>query len=151
MGLVMSSEFTRICEKHEIALVYAFGSQQEKILHVLGKTGCVLESDPMADADLGVVFRFPFGDIETHHKLYAAVFNDLEDLVKPFPLDLVFLQQCHSVMQFEAIKGHCLYQVTEDFRDGFEMNVLRRLPDFRRMLNEYNAERLESQDGTSSS
>ncbi len=138
-----SSELLRICEKHGIALVYAFGSRQADVVCMLAASVDNVEPAPMADADVGVVFRFPLPDSVTHHKLYAAVFNDLEDLVRPLALDLVLLQQCHSVMQFEAIKGQCVYQVSEGFRDDFEMSALRRLPDFRRILNEYNREQLD--------
>ncbi len=136
-------ELRSVCEKHNIGLMYVFGSRQEAVLNRLRDPTADIEWDGMADADAGVVFRFPLEDRTPSHKLYSALFTDLEDLVKPLPLDLVLLQQCHSVMQYEAIKGSCVYEISERFREEFEMSVLRRVPDFRKMLRKFNQELLE--------
>lgn len=143
MQLVVPIELKQICNNHGIALMYTFGSQKDRVRDLLNGSTCEVQRDALADADIGVVFQFPLHDGVTQHTLYAALYNDLEDLVLPLPLDLIFLQECHSVMQFEVIKGLCMYQISEDFRDAFEINVLCRVPDFRRLLNQYHQERLD--------
>ncbi len=98
MRSVGATFFQHVCHKHSIALVYAFGSQQDRVRDLLNGRTYEVQQDALADADIGVVFQFPLHDGVTQHKLYSALYNDLEDLVLPLPLDLVFLQQCHSVM-----------------------------------------------------
>ena len=47
--------------------------------------------------------------------------------MKPYPLDLIFLQESHSVFQVEELKGNiCIYSVSEEFKDNYEMMILTR-------------------------
>lgn len=135
-------ELTRICQKYNIGLVYLFGSQKENALKILNGEK-VEAKDPLADIDVGVVFISNIEDIPERHKLYANIYNDMEDLFKPYYLDLVFLQECHSVFQVEAIKGICIYYVSGEFKDNYELMILRRSADFKYVLNRYYEEALE--------
>ena len=67
----------------------------------------------------------------------------MEDIFKPYKLDLVFLQECHSVFQFEAIKGICVYSISEEFKDNYEMMILRKSADFKYVLDRFYEEALE--------
>jgi len=143
MGAAKMEKLRSICNKHNIILLYLFGSQEKRALQIINNSGLVGSRDPMGDIDVGVVFSFDLSIIEKRYILYSGVFNDLEALFQGEKLDLVFLQECHSILQFEAIKGTCVFFKSEEIREQFEMNVLRRLPDFKYLLSSYEKEFLE--------
>lgn len=132
----------RICSKYNIGLVYLFGSQKENALKIL-KGEKIKIDDPLADIDMGIVFATNIEHILERYRFYADIYNEMEELFKPYQLDLVFLQECHSVFQVEALKGICVYSVSEDFKDSYEMMILRRSADFRYVLDKYYEEALE--------
>jgi uncharacterized protein len=137
-----SKRFKEVCEKYEVALAYLFGSRVEDGYALLmGER--VFVDDPLADIDVGIVFRgeLPKGlDIAN---LYSSIYNDLEEMYKPYPLDLVFLQETHSVFQANVISGRCVYAASREYQDDYEENVLRRAADFRPFLERYLNEMLE--------
>ena len=131
-----------ICQKYNIALVYLFGSQKENSLKLLNGEKVDIK-DPLADIDVGIVFIHSIEDIPERYKIYSNIYNDFEDLFLPYHLDLVFLQECHSVFQTEALLGICVYRISEEFKDEYEMMVLRRAADFKYVLDKYAEEALE--------
>ncbi len=143
MGLSKMEKLRSICEKKNIALLYLFGSQEKRALQILNGSQFEGKRDPMGDIDVGVVFSFDLNVIQKRYILYSQVFNELEDLFQEEKLDLVFLQECNAILQFEAIKGSCIYFKSEELREHFEMNVLRRLPDFKYLMSLYEKEFLE--------
>ena len=130
------------CQKYNIALVYLFGSQKENSLKLLNGEKVDIK-DPLADIDVGIVFSQDIESIPDRHKVYSNIYNDFEDLFLPYHLDLVFLQECHSVFQTEALLGICVYSISEEFKDEYEMMVLRRAADFKYVLDKYTEEALE--------
>ncbi|WP_073345335.1 nucleotidyltransferase domain-containing protein [Caldanaerobius fijiensis] len=135
-------EFIKICKENDIALAYLFGSQKENALRIL-KGHVVTIDDPLADIDVGVVFLKNIDEIKNRYKLYAKIYNEMEDIFKPYPLDLIFLQENNSIFQWEALKGICVYSISEEFKDEYEMMILRRAADFEYVLNKYTKEVLE--------
>jgi len=135
-------ELIKICKKYNIALCYLFGSQKDNALKIL-KNEEVKIKDPLADIDVGIVFDKNIDDIPERYKLYSNIYNEMEDIFKPYKLDLVFLQECHSVFQFEAIKGICVYSISDDFKENYEMMILRRSADFKYVLDKFYEEALE--------
>ena len=131
-----------ICQKYNIALVYIFGSQKENSLKLLNGEKVNI-NDPLADIDVGIVFSQDIESIPDRRKVYSNIYNDFEDLFLPYHLDLVFLQECHSVFQSEALLGICVYSISEEFKDEYEMMVLRRAADFKYVLDKYTEEALE--------
>ena len=131
-----------ICQKYNIALVYLFGSQKENSLKLLNGEKVEI-NDPLADIDVGIVFSQDIESIPDRHKVYSNIYNDFEDLFLPYHLDLVFLQECHSVFQSEALLGICVYSISEEFKDEYEMMILRRAADFKYVLDKYTEEALE--------
>ena len=131
-----------ICRKYGIALVYLFGSQAAAGKRLLAGSNVTI-IDPLTDLDVGVVTSNPLPEPTRRRKLYAALYNDLEEVFRSFKLDLVFLEENHSVFQLEAIKGLCVYQVSQEKRDDYEMMILRRAADFRPVLQKYLQEVLE--------
>ncbi len=132
----------KICQKYNIALAYLFGSQKENALRILDDKDVSI-NDPLADIDVGIVFSYDIENVKERYKLYGNIYNELEELFKPYPLDLIFLQESHSVFQVEALKGICIYSVSEEFKDNYEMMILRRAADFKYVLEKYIEEALE--------
>ena len=131
-----------ICKKHNIILAYLFGSEAQAGYRVLNGEN-ILPRDQLADLDLGIIFR-GFGSLPGPlYNLYASIYNDFDELFSPLNLDLVFLQETHSVFQFEAIKGICIYAASELIKDEYEHIILARAADFRWVLEQYYRERLE--------
>lgn len=132
-----------ICHESGIALVYLFGSMKDAGLDVLyGRP--VTQPDPLADMDVGVVFAGSLPHGLPRARLYSEIYNRLEDLFLPYKLDLVFLQETHSVFQAEAVMGHCLYAADDAFKDRYEEDTLRNACDFRPYLEQYHKEVLEA-------
>ncbi|MFO8059868.1 MAG: nucleotidyltransferase domain-containing protein [Bacillota bacterium] len=132
-----------ICEAGGISLAYLFGSQATAGAAFLRGDVTALSDDPMTDLDVGVVMRTPLPAAGTRHLLYSSLQGALGDCFPPFRVDLVLLQETHSVFQFEAIKGICVYQSSAKKRDQYEMMVLRRAADFRPVLDIFLREVLE--------
>jgi len=132
-----------ICQENGISLLYLFGSRKDMALALLNGNS-VTQSDPLADLDVGVVFTecLPCGLLRV--RLYSRIYNLLEDLFLPYTLDLVFLQESHSVFQAEALKGNCVYSAEDTFKDRYEEDILRRACDFRPYLEQYHKEVLEA-------
>lgn len=136
------NQLKRICEEYKIALVYIFGSQVKTGLNLLQGIKQELH-DPLTDIDIGVVFDHELPSPKERHILYSNLYNHLEDLFLPYPLDLVFLQETHSVFQANAINGHCLYYSRLEFKEEYEENIFCRALDFRPFLEKYLDEILE--------
>jgi predicted nucleotidyltransferase len=131
-----------VCQKYGIALVYLYGSKAEEGLrHLRGEEVGI--DDKLADIDVGVVFKEPLPPPEKRYKLYSNIFNEFEEIFRPLPLDLVFLEEGHSVFQVEALKGYCVYSMDETFKEDYEEMILRRAADFRPFLELYLKEALE--------
>lgn len=142
METVRPAKCEALCRKHGVALAYLFGSRAEAGYRFL-RGGQVVAEDPLADLDVGVVTGGPLPPASERATFYALLHNDLADLFHPFHLDLVLLEENHSVFQLEAIKGICVYQVGEEEREAYELRILRRAADFRPFLEKYLQERLE--------
>lgn len=141
------SGLAKIARTYGLGLVYLFGSQSH-----LGKEyleGLSPEpSDPLADLDIGVVLldceHFRPNEISPLER--ADLYGDLtefQDLFSPFKVDLVLLDETHSVFQSEAISGFCVYCRDQDLREDYEERILARAADFKPFLDLFHRERLE--------
>ncbi len=139
----MVDKISALCEAKGVSLVYLFGSQ------ALGGVACacgdviVPTDDLFVDLDVGVVMQGSLPPASERHRLYSVLHNAFQDCFPCYRVDLVFLQENHSVFQYEAIKGTCLYQASQEVRGEYEMRVLRLAADFRPVLNMFLTEVLE--------
>ncbi|MDK2854961.1 MAG: uncharacterized protein PWQ86_174 [Bacillota bacterium] len=131
-----------VCQRLGVALVYLFGSQAENGLKLL-QGEKVRITDPLADLDVGIVTEKPLPSGAERCRLYAELHNAFQDVFAPFPVDLTLLEENHAVFQAEAIKGICVFSSSQERRDQYEMNVLRRAADFRPFLEKFFEEALE--------
>lgn len=139
----MRKALADIARRYGLDLVYAFGSQADAIVALVAK-GTIPARPIRSDADIGVVFAGGLPPAGRERAVtYARLHLELSDLLDPFRVDLMFLQENHSVFQAEAIKGHCLYASLREIRERYEEMVLRRAADFRPFLLAYLKEALE--------
>jgi len=127
-----------ICEGHGATLCYLFGSQPENAWRILlGEEVAI--NDPLTDIDVGVVFAEfdSYREASALHRVYARLLSPLQDLFSPYTVDLVFLQEHHSVFQMEAIRGRCAYSISDEYRFDYEEAIARRAADFRPVLDAY--------------
>ncbi len=132
----------KIADSYGVALMYLFGSQAEAGWHLLD--GQQPEaSDPMSDLDLGVVFKGCLPSPKERPNLYGDLYIALAEIFSPFSLDLVLLQETHSVFQANAVCGECIYCSSPEFKESYEEEVMRRTADFRPFLEKYLDEVIE--------
>ncbi len=135
--------FQRVCREHGLALVYLFGSQAANALRMLHDEEVELR-DPLADIDIGVVTVRPLpSDARGRLEMYTSLYSDLADFFAPYAVDLVLLEEHHSVFQAEALAGICVFEASPAFRDRYEMSILRRAADFKPFLDRFHQEVLE--------
>lgn len=110
-----------ILKQYGVALCYIFGSQKDIALKLLqGKRVPLIDRE--SDIDFAVVFKnLP----ENNLKTYALLSIELQEVVSPFRADLVFLHEVDHLIQFEAIKGYCVYCADEDFKEEYEEKVMK--------------------------
>lgn len=132
----------RACRMHGICLVYLFGSRKDEALRFLRDDDEFWCRDPLADIDVGVVFERPLVPEEPHRELYVRVYDSMAAVFGDHDIDLVFLQEQHSVFQAEAIGGHCVYCSDRGVKQLYEEMILRRAADFRPFLQAFNRDAL---------
>lgn len=109
-----------VCKKHNIALCYLFGSQQEKGKALLEGRQVTME-DSESDIDFAVLFKKLPDDIL---KTYASLSLELQGLVSPFKADLLFLHEVDHLIQLETIKGINIYSEDDALREDYEEKVM---------------------------
>jgi hypothetical protein len=135
-------QFERVCRVHGVGLAYAFGSAAGDLASLLnGAAPGPLAA--MSDRDLGVVFSPRLSELGVPaHQIYSKLAVDLDDLIPA--LDLVLLEETHSILQAQAISGICVFSASDELRFDYEMDVLRRAADFRYHYEQYHRERREA-------
>lgn len=135
-----------IAARYGLTLCYLFGSQADLGLAYLTGQDVVID-DPLADLDIGVLLSADHSadvsDPLQRAYLYGDLANAMQELFTPFNVDLVLLNETHSVFQAEAICGHCIYAVSDAVKDDYELRTLARAADFRPVLEMFYRERLE--------
>jgi uncharacterized protein len=136
------TELEKLSQLNRVSLVYLFGSQTQKGLALLNGTS-VKTDDYLEDLDIGIVLRDDLPAAEKIPAFYSNLYNQISALFEPLKLDLVLLQEQHSVFQAEAVYGICIYAESKLIQEEYEENILRRAADFRPVLEIFYEERLE--------
>ncbi len=139
--------FDRICKDYGILAAYVFGSMAEEGAAFLEGKEYEKTEDPLADIDMGVVFlERPFSPKE-RIRTYGRLYSELNEILSPFTLDLIFLQETGVILQFEAISGLVVYSCDEDKRLEYEEMVIKRYQDWKPDYDQYTKEVLEAISG----
>ena len=115
-----------IMNRYGAALCYLFGSQAaagvKRLQDLHGHGGDATEADPESDVDFAVHFADPPADALN---TYAFLSLDLQGLVAPMRADLLFLHEVDPLIRLEAIRGTCVYAMSQEFQLTYEEDVLR--------------------------
>lgn len=77
--------------------------------------------DAESDIDFGVLFvSLPANPLKT----YAHLSIELQDIVSPFRVDLLFLHEVDHLIQLEVIQGRCIYSLNDELRESYEERVM---------------------------
>ena len=119
----------------EVALVYLFGSHAEGV------------AGPGSDIDVAVAMTDPRvvqgGTMELYNNLFN-MFSDIFDMSDFKNMDIVFLDKAPLELCFDVIThGKVLYEISPEFRLGFEDRIETRYRDFYPLLQEFNKAILE--------
>ncbi len=115
----------RICKDFEVAILYAFGSQAQKVRDWVEELEQDLRIDP-SDVDIGV--KGLLGK-EWSVKDKVRLSIALEDLFDRGRMDLVVLSEADPFLAAEIIRGERLFAYDEYEADEYELYVLRRAGD----------------------
>jgi hypothetical protein len=137
-----NAELEKLSRNNKINLIYLYGSQAQKGLALLNGAS-VKADDNLEDLDIGIVLRDELPAAEKMPAFYSKLYNQISTLFEPLKLDLVLLQEQHSVFQAEAVYGICIYAESKLIQEEYEENILRRAADFRPVLEKFYEERLE--------
>jgi hypothetical protein len=129
-----------LCRKHDLWIMYAFGSRAGEVKRWLEDESADL-STGVSDADIGVL---PAKKLSVREKVEIAV--ALEDLLDVHRVDLVVLPEADPFVAAEVIRGERLFADDEDAADEYDLYVLRRAGD----LAPFERERIEMILGRSS-
>jgi uncharacterized protein len=136
------ADLERLSKLNMISLIYLFGSQAQKGLTLLN--GITVKAyDHLEDLDIGIVLRNELPSAEKIPTFYSNLYNQISTLFEPLKLDLVLLQEQHSIFQAEAVYGICIFAESLTIQEEYEENILRRADDFRPVLDKFYEERLE--------
>lgn len=103
-----------------VELAYLFGSRA---------TG---KSSPTSDYDIGIKLKQLIGLDE---KYFIEV--DLRNLLNTHSLDLIIMNEAPLVLNYNIIKGKCIYAVDRQTRIEIEANILSRYFDYLPVLREH--------------
>jgi predicted nucleotidyltransferase len=118
------SNIRSLAQGYGIALIYLFGSQADKGKRYL--KGEDVTPHVFSDLDVAVAFENPPAEsIETYGILYKK-FSEIFDL---FNIDLVFMHEVNTLLQYEIIKGVRICEKDELFADEFEESIMKRAED----------------------
>lgn len=130
-----------VARKHELSLMYLFGSQAERGLHFI--EGADVRPAENSDLDIAVAFRNPpASPMETYGHLYREV----DKIFHPFNIDLVFMHDVDILLQYEIIKGVRIYEADELLADIYEERIMKSAGDLiikRRMMDREIMEAIE--------
>jgi predicted nucleotidyltransferase len=113
-----------IAERFDCDRIYFFGSQADKGRRYL--TGEDVRADFFSDLDIAVSFREPPAEAI---KIYGQIYREMSELLEPFNVDLVFMHELGTLLQYEIIKGLRVYEENDRLTDEFEEGVLKRAGD----------------------
>ena len=127
----IKKELNKVAERFECSLIYLFGSQAE-----LGRRyfeGEKVQLDPFSDLDVVVAFTHP---PKKSFEVYGQLFREFSEIFEPFRVDLVFMHEVHTLIQYEIIKGVRIFAQDEFIADEIEERIMKRAEDlsFKKMI-----------------
>lgn len=113
-------ELQAIFKKNGVVLAYIFGSNQD-----IGKRFLEDYSEEVgetSDLDVGLLIA---PSSQTMYESYGNLYLELSRVFAPIDVDIVLLDEVHSLLKFEIISGKRIYAEDEQFADDYEDVVVK--------------------------
>ena len=124
MGL--QEELCEICDRHDIDLVYAFGSRAGEVrasLYGIGK----MDKSTKADVDIGIKPSPKRRAMSVREKVEIAL--EIENLLGVERVDLVILSEADPFLAANIVRGERIFANDAYAADEYELYILRRAGD----------------------
>ena len=124
MGL--QEELCEICDRHDIDLVYAFGSRAGEVrasLYGIGK----MDKSTKADVDIGIKPSPKRRAISVREKVEIAL--EIENLLGVERVDLVILSEADPFLAANIVRGERIFSRDPYSAEEYELYILRRAGD----------------------
>ncbi|MFA4915554.1 MAG: nucleotidyltransferase domain-containing protein [Syntrophales bacterium] len=109
-----------VAHEYGLLLINLFGSQA-----ALGNQyieGVEVVPDEASDLDIAVAFQNPPPLLM---EIYGNLYRDMGKIFDLFNIDLIFLHEVDTLLQYEIIKGVQIYKADESFSDQYEERIMR--------------------------
>jgi len=113
-----------MAEKYGIFSIYLFGSQARKGKGYLKGEDVI--HDAFSDLDVAIAFETPPDDAM---KTYGVLYKEISEIFDPFHIDLIFMHEVDTILQYEIIKGIRIYKKDEFDADEFEERIMKKAED----------------------
>ena len=124
MGL--QEEFCEICDRHDIDLVYAFGSRAGEVRASLYGTG-KMDKSTKADVDIGIKPSPKRRAMSVREKVEIAL--EIENLLGVERVDLVILSEADPFLAANIVRGERIFSRDPYSAEEYELYILRRAGD----------------------
>jgi predicted nucleotidyltransferase len=132
-----------LADKHQILLIYLFGSQAEKGRKYL--EGEHIMPDTYSDLDIAVALETaPTDTMNT----YGILYREISNIFDPFSIDLLFMHEVNPLFQYEIIREKRIFAKDESYADDFEERIMKMAADLSFKKRTFNNEIIEAiEDG----
>lgn len=138
-----NDDISALADKHQILLIYLFGSKAEKGGKYL--EGEHMMPDAYSDLDIAVVLKTPPTDTMN---TYGILYREFSNIFDPFSIDLLFMHEVNPLFQYEIIKEKRIYAKDESYADDFEERIMKMAADLSFKKRTFNNEIIEAiEDG----
>jgi predicted nucleotidyltransferase len=119
-------QLRKICDRHLLDLVYAFGSRASEVrgfVYGIGK----MDKGTTSDVDIGVKASRKRGAMSVREKVELAA--KMEDLLGLGRVDLVILSEADPFLAANIVRGERIFASDSYVADEYELYILRRAGD----------------------
>jgi predicted nucleotidyltransferase len=124
--MTLTGQLYKMCDHHEIDLVYAFGSRACEVKNFLLGLGNMDESIT-SDVDIGIKGSPARGPMPVREKVETA--EAMEDLLGVERVDLVVLSEADPFLSANIVRGERIFSRDSYAADEYELYILRRAGD----------------------
>jgi predicted nucleotidyltransferase len=122
----LREQLREICDRHDIDLVYAFGSRAGEVkafVYGIGK----MDKSTTSDVDIGIKASPKRGAMSVREKVEVA--SEMEDLLGVERVDLVTLSEADSFLSANIVRGERIFSRDPYSAEEYELYILRRAGD----------------------
>lgn len=116
----------QIAEKHNLDIIYAFGSLAQQAAEYVKDISKGIETDSLSDLDIGVKPK-PEKYLAINEKIQLSL--DFEELFKAKRVDLIVIPEADPFLAANVIRGERIFCSDKDDADEYDLYILRRAGD----------------------